>query len=270
MGAAVELRGTVGILTGASRGIGVYLARELASAGVNLALAARSSDGLEEVADMARGRGVSVITIPTDVTKRSELQRLVRRTNEELGVVDLLVNNAGIEKYSFFESTEPNDIEDILRTNVLGPELLTRYVLPQMIERRKGHIVNMASASGVTALPYNTAYSSSKHALVGFSRSLREEMVPYNVGVSVICPGYVRDAGMFHVSKGGASPPGITATVAPERVVSRTIKAIERNKPEVIVASGLVNIVDVLHALAPRFTTMMARRSGAYEFNKPH
>jgi short-subunit dehydrogenase len=86
----------------------------------------------------------------------------------------------------------------------------------------------------------------------------------------VICPGYVRDAGMFQVSKSGASPPGITATVAPERVVSRTIRAIERNKPEVIVASGLVNIVDVLHALAPRFTTMMARRSGAYDFNKPH
>lgn len=265
----MELRGTVGILTGASRGIGVYLARELASAGVNLALAARSSD-LQGVADMARGRGVRIITVPTDITKRSELQRLVKRTNEELGVVDLLVNNAGIEKYSLFEATQPNDIEDILRTNVLGPQLLTRYVLPQMVERRKGHIVNMASAAGVTAFPYNTVYSSSKHALVGFSRSLREEMVPYNIGVSVICPGYVRDAGMFQVSKGGATPPGITKTVRPERVVSQTIKAIERNKPEVIVASGLVKIVDVLQAIAPRFTAMVARRSGAYEFNKPH
>lgn len=265
----MELMGTVGILTGASRGIGVYLAQHLAKAGVNLALAARSDEGLQGVAQMARGKGVKVITVATDVTKRSELHRLVKRTNDELGDVDLLVNNAGIEQYSFFESAEPNDIEAILKTNVLGPELLTRYVLPQMIERRKGHIVNMASAAGVTAVPYNTVYSSSKHALVGFTRSLREEMADYNIGVTAICPGYVSDAGMFQVSKGGAKAPGLAGSVAPEKVAAVTVKAIERNRPEVIVGPGLMRFVDVLHALAPRLTTMVARRSGAYEFSKP-
>lgn len=265
----MELRGTVGILTGASRGVGVYLAQRLARAGVNLALAARDEASLEGVADMVRGKGVRAITVATDVTKRSDLQRLVKRTAAELGEVDLLVNNAGIEKYSFFEQTAPNDIDSIIKTNALGPQLLTRYVLPQMIERRKGHIVNIASAAGLTAFPYNTVYSSSKHALVGFSRSLREEMTEYNIGVSVICPSFVRDAGMFQDSKGGARAPRLAGSVSPVEVAEQTIRAVQKNRPEVIVAPGLTKIIDVLHALAPRLTTSVARRSGAYEFNKP-
>jgi len=265
----MELRGTVGILTGASRGIGVYLAQHLARAGVSLALAARDEASLEGVADMVRSKGVRAITVATDVTKRSDLQRLVKRTAAELGDVDLLVNNAGIERYACFEGIEPGDIANILKTNALGPQLLTRYVLPEMIERRKGHIVNIASAAGLTAFPYNTVYSSSKHALVGFSRSLREEMAEYNIGVSAICPSFVRDAGMFQDSKGGAGAPRLAGSVSPVEVAEQTIKAVQKNRPEVIVAPGLTRVVDVLHALAPRLTTSVARRSGAYEFNKP-
>ncbi|MGH2749974.1 MAG: SDR family NAD(P)-dependent oxidoreductase [Actinomycetota bacterium] len=265
----MELTGTVGILTGASRGIGVYLAQHLARAGVNLALAARSETNLEAVATMVRGKGVKAVGIPTDVTKRSDLQRLVKRTNDELGEIDLLVNNAGIEHYSFFEQIEPNDVEKVLKTNVLGPQLLTRYVLPQMIERRRGHIVNIGSVAGLTAMPYNTVYSSSKHALVGFSRSLREEMAEYNIGVSVVCPGYVSEAGMFQSSKDGAEPPGITGSVSPDRVAVRTIKAIRKNCSEIIVAPGIIRFVDVMHSLVPGVTTKIARRTGAYEFSKP-
>ncbi|MGH2699079.1 MAG: SDR family NAD(P)-dependent oxidoreductase [Actinomycetota bacterium] len=265
----MELTGTVGILTGASRGIGVYLAEHLAKAGVNLALAARSESGLEAVAGMVRSMGVEAITVPADVTRRSDLQRIVKRTNEELGDIDLLVNNAGIEHYSFYEQLEPNEIEHLLKTNVLGPQLLTRHVLPQMIERRKGHIVNLASVAGLTAVPYNTIYSASKHALVGFSRSLREEMAEHNVGVSVICPVFVREAGMFQASKNGAEPPGAVGTVDPDTVAARTIKAIRRDTPEVVVAARGTRFAGILLTIAPRFTSAMGRRSGAYEFNKP-
>lgn len=265
----MELTGTVAILTGASRGIGVYLAQHLARAGVSLALAARSETNLTAVATMVRGKGVRAIVVPTDVTKRSDLQRLVKRTNDELGDIDLLVNNAGIEHYGFFEQIEPNDVEKLLKTNVLGPQLLTRYVLPQMIERRRGHIANIGSVAGITAMPYNTVYSSSKHALIGFSRSLREEMAEYNIGVSVISPGYVSEAGMFQNSKGGAEPPGITGCVTPDRVAKGTVRAIRKNLPEIIVAPGITRFVGVMHSLVPGVTVRIARRTGAYEFSKP-
>ncbi|MGH2736656.1 MAG: SDR family NAD(P)-dependent oxidoreductase [Actinomycetota bacterium] len=262
----MELRGAVGILTGASRGIGVYLAQRLAGEGVSLALAARSEDALAGTAELLREQGVRALTVATDVTKRSELQRLVKRTTDELGPIDLVVNNAGIETYCLYQEAEPNDLEAILHTNVLGPMLLTRYALPGMVERGRGHVVNVASAAGKTALPYNTAYSSSKHALVGFSWSLREELRPYGIGVSVVCPGFVSDAGLFASWAGGRRPPGVAGSVAPEKVAEATVRAIRRNRAEVIVSGGLGKLVDVFHALSPELTTGIARRGGLYSF----
>src|SRR5215210_101448 len=108
----MELRGATGILTGASRGIGVELADRLARRGVNLALAARSADGLEKTAEMVRSRGVKAVAVPTDVTDRSALQNLVERTTNELGPPDLLVNNAGIERYAHFIERDLDEISD--------------------------------------------------------------------------------------------------------------------------------------------------------------
>ena len=262
----MELRGTVGIVTGASRGIGVYLAETLARKGVDLALAARSAEDLESTAKSVRDHGVRAITVPTDVTNRADLEKLVARANDELGPVDLLVNNAGVEHYDYFEEADLDRIESILKTNLVAAEWLTRLVLPEMVRRRKGHIANIASVAGKTAAPYNTVYSSSKHGLVGFSWSLREEMKPYGIGVSVINPGYVGESGMFYDWSQGEAPPGLIKTVSPQKVADKTIEAIEKDKPEVNVTTGLANIVDVLHAISPRFTTYVARRTGAYKF----
>ncbi len=254
------------ILTGASRGIGVYLAEHLARKGVNLALAARSNDELEDVARRMHSFGVRAVAIPTDVSRPEDLEALVEKAGAELGPIDLLVNNAGIEHYVDFHTADPQLIDKIIRVNVIGPEMLTRFVLPGMVERRHGHIVNIASVAGKTAVPYNAIYSSSKHALVGFSWSLREELRPHGIGVSVICPGFVAEAGMFADWSGGRKPPGLTRAVSPERVAEETIAAIEKDKAEVIVATGLTKIVDVFHAISPNLTTGIARKSGAYRF----
>jgi len=262
----MELKNSVAIVTGASRGIGALLATGLAERGTDVALAARSAEDLEGVAERARAAGARVITVPTDVTARDDLQRLVERTNEELGPVDLLVNNAGIERYVRFHEADLDDISAILTTNLVAAEWLSRLVLPQMIARRHGHIVNMASVAGKTAVPFNTVYSSSKHGLVGFSWSLREEVKRHDIGVSAICPGFVSDTGMFHDWSQGERPPGLTRTVAPEKVVAKTLWAIEKNKAEVIVAPGLLKVVDVLHAASPALTTSLARLSGGYRF----
>jgi short-subunit dehydrogenase len=262
----MELKGTVGIVTGASRGIGVYLAEALAAKGVDLVLAARSAEDLESTAKTVGDLGVRVITVPTDVTKREDLENLVTRTTAELGPIDLLVNNAGIEHYDYFEEADLDRIEAIIRTNLVAVEWLTRMVLPEMVRRRRGHIANIASVAGKTAAPYNTVYSSSKHGLVGFSWSLREEMKPYGIGVSVVNPGYVGESGMFYDWSEGKTPSGLIRTVTPKKVADKTVAAIEGDKAEVMVTTGLANIVDIFHAISPRLTTNIARRTGAYKF----
>ena len=262
----MELTGANAIVTGASRGLGTYIAEHLADKGVNLALAARSAEDLEQVVSAVSKRGVRAIAIPTDVSRGEDLEALVGKATAELGSIDVLVNNAGIERYTDFAAADPDLIERIMRVNFLAPATLTRLVLPAMIERRRGHVVNIASVAGKTAVPYNTIYSSSKHALVGFSWSLREEMRPHNVGVSVVCPGFVSESGMFADWSQGRQPPGLTKSVRPEQVAAATITAIEKNKAEIIVASGLTKVVDVFHAVSPAFTTLIARKSGAYRF----
>ena len=262
----MELRGSVAILTGASRGIGRYLAEALARRGVDIALAARSAEGLEGTAGSVRRVGARAITVPTDVTKTADLEELVRRAYDELGPVDLLINNAGIERYTFYERSEVDSIEAIMRTNVVAPQILSRFVLPGMVERKRGHIVNISSVAGKTAVPYNVIYSSSKHALVGFSWSLREEMRKHNVGVSVICPGFVSDAGMYHDWSGGTQPPKVAKTVTPDKVVAKTIEAIEKNKAEVVVAGGLLPWADVFAAFSPEIPASIGRKSGSYDY----
>jgi uncharacterized protein len=262
----VELHGKVGILTGASRGLGVYFAEALANKGVHLALAARSESELKETADRLSRFGVRTVAIPTDVSELTDLEELVERTTRELGPPDLLVNNAGVEKYAQYHEVDVDVIERTLRVNVWAPEVLTRLIVPGMIERGRGHIVNVASVAGKTAVPYNAIYSSSKHALVGFSWSLREELKPHGVGVSVVCPGFVSEAGMFAHWSQGEKPPKLSSAVSPDKVASALVTAIEKDRAEVIVARGLARFVDVSHAISPTFTTNMARRGGAYNF----
>jgi short-subunit dehydrogenase len=261
----MRLNGTVGILTGSSRGIGVYLAEALARRGVRLALAARSKDELHEVAERVQSLGADAIAIQTDVARREDLEDLVERTTAELGPPDVLVNNAGIERYADFHSYEVDMIEKIIRVNIVAAEVLTRLVVPGMIDRARGHIVNISSVAGKSAVPYNAVYSSSKHALVGFSWSLRQELKPYGVGVSVVCPGFVR-AGMFADWSGGVEPPGMTRSVSPERVANATVEAIERDKADVVVGSAFLRFSDVLHAVSPSLAGWIGRKSGAYRF----
>ena len=134
-----------------------------------------------------------------------------------------------------------------------------------MIERRRGHIVNIASMAGKVAVPYNTVYASSKHAVVGFSWSLREELRPFGVGVSAVCPTFVSDAGMY-VQWSGEKPPRMTSTVTPDDVADATVKAIEKNRAEILVAPGLGKVADVFHALSPDLAGFAERRFGLYDF----
>lgn len=187
-----SLKSKVVLITGASRGIGVEIARAFARQHSDIAITARSEDELEKVRIEIEAMGARCIAVPSDVSHLASLKRLIAEVERGLGAVDILVNNAAAgELILDFDKIAPEDIEQVFRVNVLGVAWLTQLVLPSMIAKGEGHIVNISSNAGLIGVPYNAVYSSTKHALVGLSRSLRGELAETGVGVSVICPTFV-------------------------------------------------------------------------------
>ena len=232
-----DLAGANAILTGASRGLGVLIADALAKEGVNLALAARSADALEKVRGDVEASGVRAVSIPTDVGDRGQLRSLVEAAERELGPVDILVNNAGIEATYRYDEYPVDEIAQLLEVNLTAPMLLTRMVLPGMLQRRWGHIVQIASLAGKGGFPCQAPYAASKAALVMFTHTLRAELADSPVGCSVICPGFVADEGMYAdmVRDTGVSASRILGVSKPEAVADAVIKAIKRDASELIV-----------------------------------
>jgi 2-hydroxycyclohexanecarboxyl-CoA dehydrogenase len=177
----------VALVTGGGRGIGRAIALRLAADGLAVAVAARSRDQVDDTARAAPGRGLPLLL---DVTDAASIAAAVERTVRELGPVDVLVNNAGIAESAPFAKTEPDFWDRHFDVNVRGPYLLTRAVLPGMLERRWGRVINVASLAGLFGSPYVTAYTASKHALVGFTRALATEVSGKGVTVNALCPGF--------------------------------------------------------------------------------
>jgi len=183
------------ILTGASRGIGRALALLLAQQGAWLALAARDRANLEDVAQSCRQRGqaagAKALALPTDVSDQDQCRRLVERTVEAYGRVDTLVNNAGITMWSRFDEMQSlQPLERIMQVNYLGCVYCTHAALPYL-KQSQGRIVAVASLAGKAGVPLRSGYAASKHAMVGFFDSLRIELAPYGVSVTVILPDFV-------------------------------------------------------------------------------
>ena len=248
--------GQTALVTGASRGMGVIMARALARRGVNLILAARSAPQLQQVAqELAAATGVKVDTVAVDLGDSAALTRLA----EDLiarGGVDILLNNAGLESACRYDLADPAGIQQMIAVNLTGPMLLSRLLLPGMIARGRGHIVNIASVAGLMATPYEETYNASKFGLVGFSRALRltAEDNGWPVGVSVICPGFMAGTGMYHdMQQGhGVSAPAMLGTVDAEQMGPALIRAIENNLPDVVLMKGAPRLSAALGVLAPR------------------
>jgi short-subunit dehydrogenase len=227
-----NLRGTNAIVTGASRGIGVYIARALAREGVNLSLAARSMPELEAVRSEMERLGVKAIATECDVADAASRQRLIDRTEADLGPIDLLVNNAGIEKTTHFESADEGDLLQTLEINLTAPMMFIRSIVPGMLQRGRGHVVNIASGAGKIGIPYGVSYSTSKHGLVGMTHALRGEFHDRPVGFSVVCPGFVTDAGMYvRMVENGAKAPKLPDRRNPRKLHRLLSTAFAKTRP---------------------------------------
>ena len=266
------LKGKTALITGASRGIGTYIARALAREGMNLILVARNAEGLKEVENELNTLPVSIASISADVGQREQLMALVDRAESESNGVDVLVNNAGLELAYPYDKMDPEIIDKIMEVNLRAPMILTRLLLPKMIARGEGHIVNIASIAGLFGSPYEEAYSASKHGLIGFTRSLRFTALGenYPVGASVISPGYISEAGMYqdNVTNTGLEAPRSFGTSPPLHVAEAVVKAIKENKSDIIVNSKPLKPLLLLQTLAPSLTSWFVVKTGTLEFAK--
>ena len=234
----VELRGRVVVVTGASSGIGEATAVAFAQRGATVVLAARRLDRLEDLADRIERAGGRALALACDVTRRDEVERLPAIVEEAFGPTDVLVNNAGVPGGGDFVDLSPEQIERVVRTNLLGVLWGTHAFLPGMLARGRGHVVNVASLAGRFAPPGAAVYAATKYAVVGFSEALHLETEPRGVLVTAVNPAFVETEGF--PQRGRPSPvvvdmQQVTATIvrvvregiAPEVAVPRWVPPFE-------------------------------------------
>jgi short-subunit dehydrogenase len=199
-----------------------------------------------------------------DLTDAEAVQRLA----SECADVDILVSNAGLPGTGQLTSFSVEQLDRALAVNLRAPMVLARRLGEAMVERRRGHLVFMSSLAGKVGTPRTPVYSATKFGLRGFAQSLREDLRPSGVGVSAIFPGFVRDAGMFH-DTGTKLPPGV-GTVAPDAVAEAVVRAVERNRGEIVVAPVSLRAGAIAAGLAPDLAAAVSRRLGGTGVAEQH
>ncbi|MEO6198270.1 MAG: SDR family oxidoreductase, partial [Dehalococcoidia bacterium] len=222
----MQLRERTVIVTGASSGIGRATARTLAQAGANVVLSARSKAKLE---DLARElKPLSARAIPVDVTERLSVEALMRRTSEEFGAIDVLVNNAGVGLFAPIADGNPDNARYLFDVNVWGAVNCIQAAAPYMRDQGEGHIVNVSSIAGHISPPYMGMYAATKHALAAISDALRNEVASDGIGVTTVYPGLTETAFTENMLQEVEAPriPPIVRFVPAETVARRIYQAI--------------------------------------------
>ncbi len=240
------------LITGATGGIGHAIARALGARGAQLTLSGRRADALEPLARELGGRATVC-----DLSDREATARLAR----EAGDVDVLIANAALPATGELSEFSQEQVDRTLEVNLRAPIALAKALSPGMIQRRRGHMVFISSLSGKSANPSSSLYSATKFGLRGFALSLREDLRRDGVGVSVVLPGFIRDAGMF--AEANVELPWGVGTRTPDDVAAGVIAAIEHNRPEVEVAPLSLRLGASFATVAPGLSATVARWLGS-------
>ena len=186
-----SLKGKIALVTGAGKGIGRAIAMALANEGVNVGLVARTETDLQNVAAELKAIGVNTAIATADVSDIQSVNSAVETIQQSLGNIDILINNAGTGKFAKFLDLEPSEWENQVRVNLFGVYYITRAVLPQMIERKTGDIINVSSTAGLKGSALTSAYSASKFGVMGLTESLMQEVRKHNIRVTALAPSTV-------------------------------------------------------------------------------
>jgi uncharacterized protein len=255
----VDLRGKRVLVTGASRGIGEALARRFVEHGAQVALVARSGDAIRALAVELGGTAH-----PADLTDAQQVRALIQRVEDEAGPVDVLVSNAGIDHTGALVDIDPDDLEALFRLNLLAPADLCRQVLPRMIARGSGHVVNISSMSGIGVFPGMVAYSSSKAGLTHLTAGLRADLKGLPVRTTVVELGPIPTDMLDHV--GSYQPAAksfrrgyrvaLVADVPRDVVAAEVVKAVERGRRHVRLPRRMAPLAAITEA-PRRLTELM-------------
>jgi short-subunit dehydrogenase len=256
----VELAGKTALLTGATGGLGRAIAAGLAGRGARVIASSRKADQLSELVASLPGDGHR--TIVSDLAEEGAALQLL----SDAGEVDVLVANAGLPASGPLDGFSQEEIGRALRVNLESPVRMARELLPVLRERGFGHLVFVSSISGQAATPSASLYAATKFGLRGFALCLREDVRGSGVGVSLVSPGAVRDAGMFADS--GAAPPPLLGTATPQQVADAVVSAIERNRGEVTVAPIRQRALGKIGMVAPELAGRVAGKKAAEVANE--
>ncbi len=224
----MEIAARTALLTGATGGLGRAIAQGLADAGAALVLSGRREEDLLALAESLPGDDHRVVV--ADLAEDGAAERLAAAATG----VDILVANAGLPAAGWLAEFSAEEVKRALRVNLEAPMLLARALFPEMLERGAGHLVFVSSLSGKSASPRTSIYNATKFGLRGFALGLRSDLAPRGIGVSLVSPGFVREAGMF-AEAGGKTPP-LMGTTTPEAVADAVRRAIAEDRVEVTVA----------------------------------
>jgi hypothetical protein len=261
-------QGLSAVVTGASSGIGRALALRLAAEGARVALVARRAERLVELAQQITNAGGEALALPCDVGDRDQVFAAAGRAVERFGGVDLLVNDAGYGHHRRFLEWDLDDMERVMRVNYLGALYWTKALLPQMVERKRGWLVFVASVAGKIGVPEESAYVASKFAMVGLAESIAFEVEGAGVQVLTVCPGTVRTE--FFDEEALERMPTVArrSMIEPDVVVDAIVRALKAGKREITVPRSMASAY-VMRAVAPgvlrsgvKRTTMRGRKGG--------
>lgn len=236
----MQVSGARVLITGATGGIGAALATSFANAGGELVLSGRREGELREIAGRSKGRYVVA-----DLSQREDVTRLL----EEAGDVDVLVANAALPAAGLLSDFTAEQVDRALEVNLRAPIAMAHALAPQMVARGKGAIVFVSSLAGLTASKHSSLYNATKFGLRGFALALRQDLHGTGVGVTVVLPGFIRDAGMF-ADSGASTPPGF-GTKSPDDVAHAVLEAVKKDRGEVLVAPVFDKMGARLGGLAP-------------------